>query len=241
MNAAKNAAIGADSARVAGLLIDLLQKLRSGQVSVDHLWRFLNLSWHDRENRFGEREKQVVTDVLVGKSIRFSMICDLGILTVPEDYVHERGIEDFLRKHRKNLYYHNSEISDENFPNPACVLTPGDRFHVRVFKPAVGVANSEECLSFLREQNAVYVGMQGSSLVFDQKRDLLPRGMQYASFSESDRLWGDPSSHRMVPTLLCRLDGGFALGLGSFEIVWSRNDAFFCFCKILEPSAPAQA
>ena len=45
--------IDADAAKLAGLLIDLLAKLRAGQLSLEQLERFLNLSLEAREERFG--------------------------------------------------------------------------------------------------------------------------------------------------------------------------------------------
>lgn len=49
--------IGADAARLAGLQIDQLSKVRAGQLSLDHLERFLNLSPEAREERFGDGKK----------------------------------------------------------------------------------------------------------------------------------------------------------------------------------------
>jgi hypothetical protein len=53
--------IGADAAKLAGLQIDALTKFRSGQLSLDHLERFLNLSPEAREDRFGTNWRAVVT------------------------------------------------------------------------------------------------------------------------------------------------------------------------------------
>lgn len=46
--------IGADSAILAGLQIDMLQKVRSGQITLDQLERFNNLSLTDREKLFNK-------------------------------------------------------------------------------------------------------------------------------------------------------------------------------------------
>lgn len=47
--------IGADAARLAGLQIDMLGKYRAGQLSLDHLDHFVNLTPEGREDRFGMR------------------------------------------------------------------------------------------------------------------------------------------------------------------------------------------
>ncbi|MEK7660400.1 MAG: hypothetical protein AAB343_04325 [Patescibacteria group bacterium] len=50
--------IGVDAAKLAGLQIDTLQKLRNGQLTVDQWERFNNLSLEDREIRFGGMKEQ---------------------------------------------------------------------------------------------------------------------------------------------------------------------------------------
>ncbi len=61
--------IGVDAAKLAGLQIDTLQKLRNGQLTVDQWERFNNLSLEDREIRFGgmkEQQSSVSLLVLAG-------------------------------------------------------------------------------------------------------------------------------------------------------------------------------
>jgi len=48
--------IGADAAKLAGLQIDLLQKVRSGQISLSQMERFSNLSSAEREACFSGRK-----------------------------------------------------------------------------------------------------------------------------------------------------------------------------------------
>jgi hypothetical protein len=49
--------IEAETAKLAGLQIDSLQKVRSGQMTLDQWGRFNNLSPEDREARFGDGKK----------------------------------------------------------------------------------------------------------------------------------------------------------------------------------------
>lgn len=53
--------IGADAAKLAGLQIDALTKFRSGQLSLDHFERFLNLSPEAREDRFGTKGRVIAS------------------------------------------------------------------------------------------------------------------------------------------------------------------------------------
>ena len=78
-------------------------------------------------------------------------------------------------------------------------MKPGDRFRVRVFKQTVGgTTTSEERLAFLKSQNAVLTGAQGASLVFEEKRDQLPKGYWHTSLDENGRLWKDAGGRRRV-------------------------------------------
>lgn len=52
--------IGAEAVKLAGLQIDFLQKLRSGQLTVEQWEMFNNLSSEERSDRFGDRKKQVM-------------------------------------------------------------------------------------------------------------------------------------------------------------------------------------
>lgn len=215
--------IGTDAAKLAGLQIDTLQKVRRGHITLDQWERFNNLSTDDREARFGDWKKPEFTK-------KFALLVDLGIITVPDDYVHEKWLTIFGKQNRKKFYYYNNNITDKNFPNPTRILKPGDKLRVRAFRQVVdGTTTSEERMAFLATQKAIHTGAQGASLVFDQKRDQLPKGKWYASFDEPDRLWCAGGYHK-VPGVSADLDGDFGFYFGDFEDVWDDVNAFLCFC-----------
>ncbi len=231
-----NTIIDADAAKLAGLQIDTLQKVRSGQITLGQWERFNNLSTDDREARFGDWKKPEPT-APAEPTEKFALLADLGIITVPDDYVHEEWLTTFGKQNRKKFYSYNDEITNKNFPNPTRVLKPGDKLRVRAFKQVVdGTTTSEERMAFLATQKAVHTGAQGASLVFDQKRDQLPKGKWYASFDEKDRLWADAGGCHGVPGVHCSSVGGFGFDLGDFGDVWSGGVAFLCFCD-LEPES----
>lgn len=220
-----NTIIGADTAKLAGLQIDTLQKVRSGQITLDQWERFNNLSMNDREARFGDWKK-------LGPTEKFALLVDLGIITVPDDYVHEKRLTTFGQQNRKKFYYYNDDITDKNFPNPTRVLKPGDKLRVRVFKQVVDMTTSEERMAFLTTQKAIHTGAQGASLVFDQKRNQLPKGECCASFDEKDRLWVDTDGYHRVPGVHRQSYGGLGFSLGTFEGVWRNDSTFLCFCNV---------
>lgn len=219
--------IGAEAARLAGLQIDLLSKYRAEQLSLDHFERFLNLTPEAREERFGDGKKSKT--ISAGPVEKFTLLADLGIITVPEVV----SLDKFMRENRKKFYGVNENITDANFPNPSRILKPGDKLWVRAFQQIVkGGTTSEERMKFLKKQNAVFTGAQGATLVFDQKRDELPKGKWYASFDEKDRLWEDAGGDHRVPGVLAHSDGDFYWFLGSFGYVWDGSSAFLCFCDV---------
>ena len=241
-----NAIIDADAAKLAGLQIDLLQKVRQGHVTLDHLEWFCGLNACDR-NHLIVHWKELLCEKPSTKPVsstepteKFALLVDLGIITVPDDYDHATCLAKFHAKHQggknKSFYYYNDNITDKNFPNPTRILKPGDKLRVRAFKQIVGGSTtSEERLAFLATQKAIYTGAQGASLVFEQKRDQLPKGKWYASFDEKEALWSDAGGGHGVPCVDRHSDGGFWFNLGRFESDWDDDHCLLCFCD-LEPS-----
>ncbi|MEK7639263.1 MAG: hypothetical protein AAB388_03840 [Patescibacteria group bacterium] len=187
----------------------------------------------------GSRDPHVVAGVfqsIIDKSAtsadgskKFALLVDLGTIVVPENYEHETALARFATANRGKCYYFNNLLTDANFNHPSRVLKPGDRLQVRAFHQIVsGTTTSEERLAFLRTQGAVFTGAQGAALVFEQKRNQLPKGKWYASFDEMECLPSLENYHR-VPDVYASTDGDFSVDLGYFEEVWHQRHAFFCF------------
>ncbi|HUT96094.1 MAG TPA: hypothetical protein VMW82_00795 [Candidatus Paceibacterota bacterium] len=219
--------IGAEAAKLAGLWVDALQKMRDGQMALSHLEWFNNLTKDDRD-RFMTGGKPVSKPTSPEK---FSLFVDLGIITMPDDYVHSTRLASFEKENRKRFYGWNDDITDENFSKATVQLKPGQKLHVKVFKQIVdGTTTSEERLAFLKTQNAILVSAQGVSLVFEQKREDLPKGYGYLSFDKKEALWKDADGHHGVPYLTRRSDGDWLFRLGSFETYWLAYYCLLCFC-----------
>ena len=188
----------------------------------------------------GKRDPQMVADALqkiIGESQKFALLAGLGIITVPEDYDHSTRLAEFRHNNYYKFYSYDHTITDANFGNPTRILKPGDKLWVRAFKQIVpGTTTSEERMAFLATQEAIHTGAQGLSLVFEQKRDQLPKGKSYVSFDEPDRLWQDAGGDYGVPSVYCFSDGDFEFDLGRFERVWRTGFAFLYFCD-LEPES----
>lgn len=164
---------------------------------------------------------------------KFALLAELGEIIVPDDFVQATWLSSFRDKNKEKFYYYNDDITDENFSNPTHILKPGDKLWVRAHKQIVsGTTTSEERMKFLATQKSWLVGAQGASLVFEQKRDKLPRGYWYSSFDKKSRLWKDADGSRRVPGVNADSDGDFNFGLGSFERVWDGNDVILSFCDV---------
>ena len=167
---------------------------------------------------------------------RFKLLADLGIITVPENYVHGKQLGSL---NQGEFYFFNNNITDKNFPKPTRILKPGDKLWVRAFKQVVpGETTSEDRMGFLKKLNAVFTGAQGASLVYQQKRNQLPKGFWYCSFDEKDRLWEDADGDHGVPVVNADSDGAFGFNLGFFERPWDGGNCVLCFCDV---PAPEQA
>ncbi|MDP2934305.1 MAG: hypothetical protein Q8N59_00835 [bacterium] len=176
-------------------------------------------------------KKALATALLPKGSEKFGLFKDLGITTVPDDYVHSTRLASFEKENRKKFYYWNDATTDKNFAKATTKLVPGRKLHVKVFKQIVsGTTTSEECLAFLKSQNAVLTGAQGASLVFEQKREDLPKGYWYLSFDEKEALWKDAVGYHRVPYVDRYSDGDWYFDLGYFEYVWRDHYCLLCFC-----------
>lgn len=165
---------------------------------------------------------------------RFELLVDLGIIIVPENYIHDKQLSSL---NKDDFYYFNENITDKNFPKPSRILKPNDKFWVRAFKQvASGSTTSEDRMGFLAKMNAIHTGAQGASLVFQQKRNQLPKGFWYCSFDEKEHLWKDSGGNHRVPRVAADSDGDFGFDLGYFEDVWDGDDILLCFCDM-----PAEA
>jgi hypothetical protein len=165
-------------------------------------------------------------------SDKFSLLVDLGTITVPKNYNHATQLATFSTKNRHKFQYYDDNITDEHFSNPSRVLKPGDTLRVRAFQQIVsGATTTEERLAFLATQQAVFTGAQGLSHVFEQKRDQLPKDKWCASLDEKEHLWEDADGDHRVPCVNTYSGGDFDFDLGYFfGDVWNDGYAFFCFC-----------
>jgi hypothetical protein len=110
-------------------------------------------------------------------------------------------------------------------------LVPGKTYKVKIF-PILQTVTSEDCMTFLKKQNAVLVGGQGATLVYDLAKDQLPKGKWTVSFDEKEALWEDADGNRGVPNVYAYTDGDFEFFLGYFGYDWNSDHCVLCFCDL---------
>lgn len=188
--------ISADAAKLAGLQIDLLQKMRSEkrQITIEHLEWFVKLTKEERDRLSGS--------AIITTDSRFKLLKSFE-LTVPATYDHSTQLASFRGNHRKDFYYYNVAIVDENFAKVTNKLVPGRTYTVKIFGINQSVS-SEDCLAFLETQNAMLVGAQGISLVWEYRKEEFPISKYTLSFDKKDALWKVAVGDLRMPFVVLR-------------------------------------
>ncbi len=157
--------------------------------------------------------------------------------TVPVNYDHDTQI-DSSGKNAKNVpspsYYYNDDLTSKNFANATNKLEPGKTYTVKIF-PILTTVDSDSCVNFLRKQNAILVGGQGTTLVYDLAKEQLPKNKSTVSFDKKDALWKDSDGRHRVPFVKADSGGGFEFGLGHFGRGWDSGHCLLCVCDKKKP------
>ncbi|MFA5086930.1 MAG: hypothetical protein WC470_01355 [Candidatus Paceibacterota bacterium] len=151
--------IGVDAAKLAGLMIDIMQKLRNGSITIDHLEMFAC-----------SRAKR---DYLVNP-FREAMSFELK---VPNDYEHEKQLSRFASIVDMPV---EEGVNDENFSRVSHRLAPGETYIVKIY--LVEGAYSQQCVDFLISKGALLTGVQGLSLAWKKIKNFLPEDKTIVSF-----------------------------------------------------------
>ncbi len=210
--------IGADAAKLAGLQIDMLQKMRSGQMTLAQVEWFNNLTKEQREAFLSGKKLPSIDP-------RFEFVKEFQV-TVPKDYNHGTQLGTLKKE---EFYYFNDAITDRNFRNATQKLVPGKTYTAKLFSIKKTVT-SLDCLGLYKAVGAILTGAQGMSLVYQLKKDELPKGKWTVSFDQKDALWqGSDGDHR-VPYVYADSGGDFWFSLGFFGDGWPSDFVVLCLC-----------
>ena len=210
--------ISADAAKLAGLQIDMLQKMRSGQMTLTQVEWFNNLTKEQREAFLSGKKLPSIDS-------RFELLMEFKV-TVPTDYDHGTQLSTLTKK---EFSYFNENVTDRNFRKATQKLVPGKTYQAKLFSIKNKVT-SDDCLGLYKAVGAILTGAQGLSLVYQLKKDVLPKGKYTVSFDEKDALWQDSDGDHRVPFVNARSDGDFRFRLGLFGGDWPSDGVVLCLC-----------
>jgi len=214
--------------KLAGLQIVQLNKLREGEMTLEQIEWFIDLTPEQREKLIDDNTG-TGPPVSIVLTRRFMLLVDLGIITVPEGYVHATKLASFKEVNLNEFSGYNDDFTDANFGNTTTQLVVGRKLQVRAWVNVSGKSTYEERMEFLASQDSIYTGAQGLSLVFEQKRGQLKRGFWYASLDNEEALWKGICKRRRVPEMCLSDDGRFTLTLGNICDPYRKDRAFFSF------------
>lgn len=168
--------IGAETAKLAGLQIDLLQKLRSGNLSLDHLECFLNL-------------KKEARNELLSKTKNEFLILYNAVVQISDDYEHQTQLLGFKEKYQKLFHNLSDKITDAKYANIVNHLEAGKKYNIRIFYPTRDYT-IHEALEFLNKQpNNILIGPQGLSAMFPFIKDIFPAEVNLVSLAEPESFY----------------------------------------------------
>lgn len=212
--------IEAETARLAGLQIDFLQKLRDGQLTLDQTEWWINQTSAERDRLSGNAS--------ASKDKGPFVLLSSARLTVPTSFVHQTQIASFLKAHRREFSYVNDDVTDANFAKATQRLIPGRTYTVKIFWITRRVS-SPDCLGLYKDHNGILTGAQGLTLAYQEMRGSFPVGKWLASFDEKDALPVSDGDHR-VPGVDRYAGDYFKLSLGYFEYDWYSAYCILVFC-----------
>lgn len=133
---------------------------------------------------------------------KFNLESDLGIMTIPNGYIHEDYPKRFYEKYCKDKrYFFNTSprLMEGNF-HPSRILEPGERIKICAYSEIEKTTYLER-IQFLSSKGSVFFGVEGLLMLWEQKRSNLPGPNNYLSFDFIKNLWCDFSGSFRVPSL----------------------------------------
>jgi hypothetical protein len=109
-------------------------------------------------------------------------------LTVPQDYIFENSIDNFIASSGGSIRSHPS-ISDSNFARVSNKFIPGETYNLETVAITEYIENCQRCLADLnKEENILFFGAQGLVLFRQQLSWWPPKG-KLLSFDQKENLF----------------------------------------------------
>ncbi len=160
-----------------------------------------------------------------------------GAFTVPTNYNHKTQVDDFVAKIRKLkiTYYYNNSLTSKNFSKATNKLVAGRTYGIKMF-PILQAVQSEDCIAFLKLNNAILVGAQGLTALWLDQSNIFPIGKWVLSFDEKNSLLKDTNLDHRLPYINRFSDGCWEFGMGCFKSSQDSLSVLVCFCDLDQSS-----
>lgn len=145
---------------------------------------------------------------------------------VPFDYVHKKRLARFYEANNSRFNFYHPGITDESYNASHCLI-PGARYKANIFA-IKGGNSSEYCIHFMKLQKSLFINAPGLSLLWEQKRDLLPQGWLVGFDEEISFLSGE------VPCLCKDSEGNWDFSESPYDTEdWSPICYLVCVYLII--------
>jgi hypothetical protein len=151
-------------------------------------------------------------------------------MTVPADYDPARQLGLFRAAHITEFSQYSDHITDEKFFKPTIVLAPGQKLAVEITEPEDGTS-SKENLDYLRSRKALFVGVQGTTLVYQLAKEKIPLDSTVISFDQQAALGTNLAGDWVLPGISRYTDGTFRFGLTLFDTPSTPDVRLLAFFK----------
>lgn len=210
-------------------------------IALDSLLDSINLSKMEAEeiiekgNLLTNQFRKAINDFLKENSIidrRFGSAISEFEVVIPLNYDHDNHMDTFVNRvnEMKTTYYISNEFNSFNFDSIGSRLEAGKIYKIKIF-PILEAVNSEDCLIFLRKQNAVLAGINGITFAYDMSNGQLPKWKRLLSFGENESIAQDINCNDKVPFVLQYSDASFKFDFDFFSSKWRYDDCILCIYK----------
>jgi len=156
-------------------------------------------------------------------------------LKVPINYNHFTQLDSFVFRNESSWVI-SWQISDKVFSKSTNKLVNGNSYKVKIF-PLLTDLSFEECINFMKSQNAIMVNAQGLILAYTLSPNKFPRDRWIASFDEKDRLALTPNlryEENLIPMLGLSPNRPHELNVYRWNIGWGTAYYLLCFYEMKE-------
>ena len=176
-----------------------------------------------------------IFDTMPGTGGKFGSAIIEFELKIPKDYNHLTQIDSFVNRNQATWII-GWQFSDKNFSKSTNKLVPGQSYIIKIF-PILKNIKFEECLDFMKNQNAILVNAQGLTLASPLFPIKFPEDRWILSIDELDNLAISPDvkfKEYLVPMIGMSPGRPKELNVYSWNSAWGTNYYLLCFYERAE-------